>query len=38
MKIGDREVSPLGNIESKMLIDGNSYLNPDLYESNLDKI
>lgn len=37
-KIGDREVSPLGNIESKMLIDGNSYLNPDLYESNLDKI
>jgi len=37
-KIGDREVSPLGNIESKMLIDGSSYLNPELYESNLDKI
>ncbi len=37
-KIGDREVSPLGKIESKMLVDGSSYLNPDLYESNLEYI
>ena len=37
-KIGDREVSPLGKIESKMLVDGSSYLNPDLYESNLENI
>jgi hypothetical protein len=37
-KIGEREVSPLGNIESKMLIDSSSYLNPELYESNLDKL
>ena len=37
-KIGNKEVSPLGNIESKILIDGNSYINPDLYEHNLNSI
>lgn len=35
-KINDRGVSPLGNIESKMLVDENLYLNPDLFEYNMD--
>lgn len=34
--IREGEVSPLGKVESSMLIDGNSYLNPDLYEHNLN--
>ncbi len=37
-KIGDREVSPLGNIESKILIDGSSYLNPELFEKKINSI
>lgn len=34
--IREGEVSPLGKFESSMLIDGSSYLNPDLYEYNLN--
>ena len=37
-KIGDREVTPLGKVEAQMLVDRSSYLNPDLYEFNLDNI
>ncbi len=37
-KIGSREISPLGNFESKMLVDGSSYLNPDLFEHNMNTI
>lgn len=36
--IREGEVSPLGKFESSMLIDGSSYLNPDLYEHNLNII
>lgn len=36
--IREGEVSPLGKYESSMLIDGSSYLNPDLYEHNLNII
>lgn len=32
----DGEISALNKFESSMLIDGNSYLNPDLYEHNLN--
>lgn len=35
-KFDEGEPTPLARIESKMLIDGSSYLNPDLYESNLN--
>lgn len=35
-KIGDREVSPLHKFESSMLVDSNSFLNPDLYEHSLN--
>jgi hypothetical protein len=34
--IREGEVSPLGRIESKIQIDSNSYLNPDLFEHNLN--
>lgn len=34
--IREGEVSPLSLIESKIQIDSNSYLNPDLYEHNLN--
>lgn len=37
-KIGDREVSPLGHIESKILIDSEAFLNPDLFDYNLNRI
>ncbi|MGI9526724.1 MAG: hypothetical protein ACR2MS_06420 [Weeksellaceae bacterium] len=36
--IREGEISPLGKVESSILIDGNSYLNPDLYEHNLNTI
>ena len=35
-KFDDREPTLLAKIESSMLIDGSSYLNPDLYEHNLN--
>lgn len=34
--IREGEVSPLGRFESKIQIDSNSYLNPDLFEQNLN--
>lgn len=34
--IREGEVSPLGRFESKIQIDSNSYLNPDLFEHNLN--
>lgn len=34
--IKEGEVSPLGKVESKIQIDGSSYLNPDLFEHNLN--
>lgn len=37
-KFDDKAPTPLGKIESSMLIDNNSYLNPDLYEYNLNII
>lgn len=35
-RFDEREPTRLAKIESKMLIDGISYLNPDLYENNLN--
>lgn len=35
-RFDEREPTRLAKIESKMLIDGSSYLNPDLYEHNLN--
>jgi hypothetical protein len=35
--IREGDVSPLGKVESKIQIDSNSYLNPDLYEHNLNQ-
>lgn len=37
-KIDERPPMPLATIESKLLIDGSHYLNPDLYEHNLNII
>lgn len=37
-KHGEQEVRPLAEIRSEMLVDAESYLNPDLYEINLNKI
>lgn len=37
-KFDEKDPMPLAKIESSMLIDGSSYLNPDLYEHNLNII
>jgi hypothetical protein len=34
----DGKVNPLGLVETKMLVDGQSFLNPDLYEYNLNNL
>ena len=35
-KFNEEKPTPMGRYESSMLIDGSSYLNPDLYEHNLN--